>query len=110
MMIYDVISRYVVELYEGDQSVSATLVAESLAQYPGSVLPNIDLNLLLGQQIRMVLGDINSLSDFTVNLLGYGLPCTAHNLSTATETYEQTLRDAVGKDVIVYVGNVLETK
>ncbi|CAH0557520.1 unnamed protein product [Brassicogethes aeneus] len=68
----------------------------------------VDLSILLNQQFRCVLKSVNNLSDVIIALYsGFLISCKAHNLESATETFEDTLKANIELPMIIYVDNVL---
>lgn len=102
--------RYLVDLScDGvnvvQELLSAGLVAPEYQQEP----LEIDVNILVGQQIRVTLGDVISLSEIVAYVDNSSmLQCTLHNLGTATETFEDVLKQWIGHVLIMYVDNVLD--
>ncbi|KAF5277757.1 hypothetical protein FQR65_LT03737 [Abscondita terminalis] len=98
---------YLVNLSYDNQNLSEVLISAGLAK--GISSEYFDPSILLGQQLRVTLGEIQSLNEFYVNLeSGLQLLCTLHNLASASETFEDTLKQYVNATVIVYVDNVLD--
>ncbi|KAK4880286.1 hypothetical protein RN001_008432 [Aquatica leii] len=98
---------YLVDLFSGNQSLSESLITAGLAK--PLVEEYFDSSILCGQQLRVTLGDIQSLQEFYIVLQNdVQLLSTLHNLETATETFEDTLKEYCGQVVIMYVDNVLE--
>lgn len=103
--------RYLVELTCDGQNISEALVSAGLAAYAMSSIEELDPSILLGQQIRVVVAEVQGLDMFSVQLQnGSTLLCTVHNLQSATEKHEDVLRNCTGVDVIIYVDNVLDEK
>ncbi|KAF2901435.1 hypothetical protein ILUMI_04750 [Ignelater luminosus] len=103
--------KYLVELTCDGQNISETLVSAGLAAYTMLNTEDFDPSILLGQQIRAVITEVEGLDAFYVQLQnGLTLLSTLHNLEFATEKHEDVLNSCVGIDVIIYVDNVLNEK
>ncbi|KAI4466371.1 tudor domain containing protein [Holotrichia oblita] len=100
--------RYCVQLNHDGKSISDLLNEASLT-IPTQATVNIDINLLINQQIMIVLRNVASLSDITVEIeSGVTVKTAMHNLTSATETYEDSLKQWMGHYLIMYVDGVLE--
>ncbi|KRT85343.1 hypothetical protein AMK59_1500 [Oryctes borbonicus] len=103
-------SRYSVGLSSDGKDVSKLLNEASLA-IPTKSETFIEINLLMNQQIMIVLRDVASLNDITIETQsGITAKASMHNLTAATETYEDNLRQWIGHYLIMFVDNVLENK
>ncbi|KAK9736718.1 Tudor domain [Popillia japonica] len=102
--------RYCVALNSDGRSIADLLNEASLA-ISTQATTNIDINLLLNQQIMIVLRNVASLGDVTVEIeSGVAVNTSMHNLATATETYEDNLKQWMGHYLIMYVDGVLEDR
>ncbi|XP_031343313.1 maternal protein tudor-like isoform X2 [Photinus pyralis] len=96
-----------VDLVNDGQSVNEALVRDGLAKY----VEVFDPSILVGQQISVTVDDVQGLDTFNVSLPnGIQVLCTVHNLESASQTFEDTLKQYIGCIVIMYVDNVLEEK
>lgn len=74
-------------------------------------IPPVEIPLLLGQQFRAIVKSVNNLADIILALeCGSVVCCAINNLSTASETYEDTLKAMLEQTVIVYVDNVIDDR
>ncbi|XP_056634538.1 maternal protein tudor-like [Diorhabda sublineata] len=98
-----------VNLTHNSEDVAQLLVKDGLAISTALAVPEIEIPLLLGQQFRAIVKSVNNLSDIILALeCGLAVNCTMHNLETATETFEETLKGLLEQTVIIYVDNVLQ--
>lgn len=93
------------------EDIGDMLVQNHLALSTKSSIPPVEIDLLLGQQFRATVKSVNNLADIILALeCGSVICCAMHNLDTAVETYEDTLKGMLEQTVIVYVDNVIDDK
>lgn len=106
-----IIFRTYVNLLCNTEEISDILVRDGFAVSTKSSIPLVEIPLLLGQQFRAIVKSVNNLADIILALeCGSVVCCAMHNLSTASETYEDTLKAMLEQTVIVYVDNVIDDK
>lgn len=100
--------RYLVDLTADNQNLADTLTTAGLAKPECSSASQIEIALLKGQQLRVTLTAVNNLAEFSVFVVpDLTLACMAHNLITATQTYDAVLHEQLNKSVIIYVDDVM---
>ncbi|GJQ67361.1 putative tudor domain protein [Trypoxylus dichotomus] len=103
-------NRYYVELNYKGESISTQLNKACLA-VAVQPITSVDIHLLVNQQIMVVLKDVVSLNNITIEVQsGVTVNAAMHNLTTATETYEDNLKQWIGHYLIMYVDEVLENQ
>lgn len=103
--------RTYVNLFYNAEDIGELLVRDGLAISTKSSIPPVEIPLLLGQQFRAIVKSVNNLADIILALeCGSVVCCSMHNLETAAETHEDTLKGMLEQTVIVYVDNVIDDK
>ncbi|XP_023023151.2 protein tudor isoform X2 [Leptinotarsa decemlineata] len=100
-----------VNIFYESQDIAQLLIKDGLAVSTQSVIPDIEIPLLLGQEFRAVMKSVNNPGDIIIALeCGVAVSCYMHNLETATEIFEDVLRGLLEQTVIVYVDNVIDDR
>lgn len=103
--------KYWVDLRSDGKAITENLVESNLAVYQEPTKFELELSYLPGQQLRVTLTNFITLSDFSVELEpGVFINCSMHNLETATETFENVLKQWVGYPLIMYVDDLVGQK
>ncbi|KAL3281927.1 hypothetical protein HHI36_005130 [Cryptolaemus montrouzieri] len=103
--------KYWINLSSENENVCQQLVNDGLAKYSELSTMEFEISLLVGQQFHAMIQIINSLSDLKILLQsGITVNCSIHNLSSATETYEEILKENLEKILIVYADNLVDDR
>lgn len=99
-----------VKLEYDNTDIGDLIVKDGLAKAILSPTPP-DVTLMIGQQFRAMLLNVNSLADFTISLqTGFVLNCAVFNLSLSNETFEDNLKEKIGQILIVYVDDLKDDR
>nr|XP_022905962.1 maternal protein tudor-like isoform X2 [Onthophagus taurus] len=99
---------YYVDLTYENVNITESLIASSLAVRPQN---DFNINLLLGQQLMALIKAVTSLDNITIEIEpNLSVNASLHNLSDATEKFEDDLKVWIGNFVFVYVDNVINEK